>query len=99
MHDASSPRRYVGQPMRRREDYKFVTGQGRYVDDINVPGTLHAAVLRSPHAHASITAMKLAAARASAGVTWFWRALTSSGRSDPSSRIGLFPEHGYPIVR
>jgi aerobic carbon-monoxide dehydrogenase large subunit len=68
MHDASSPRRYVGQPMRRREDYKFVTGQGRYVDDIIVPGTLHAAILRSPHAHASITAMKLAAARAAAGV-------------------------------
>ena len=45
---------YIGQPLRRREDFKFVTGKGRYIDDIKAPGMLHMAVLRSPHAHAII---------------------------------------------
>jgi carbon-monoxide dehydrogenase large subunit len=59
---------YVGQPLRRREDIKFITGNGRYVDDIRVPGMLHAAFLRSPHAHATIARVDLSAAQASAGV-------------------------------
>lgn len=45
----------MGQPVQRVEDQRFLRGQGRYVDDVAVgPGTLHAAVLRSPHAHARI---------------------------------------------
>jgi aerobic carbon-monoxide dehydrogenase large subunit len=60
--------RYVGQPLRRREDFKFLTGNGRYVDDIKVPGMLYLAILRSPHAHAVITEVDLSAARAAAGV-------------------------------
>jgi carbon-monoxide dehydrogenase large subunit len=48
--------RLFGQKVQRTEDQRFLRGQGRYVDDIAVdPGTLHAAVLRSPHAHARIT--------------------------------------------
>ena len=35
---------YIGQPLRRREDFKFITGKGRYVDDIKVQGMLHMAV-------------------------------------------------------
>ena len=60
--------KYVGQPLRRREDFKFVTGQGRYTDDIKAPGTLHMAVLRSPHAHAIIRKVDLSAASAAPGV-------------------------------
>ena len=59
---------YVGQPLRRREDFRLLTGKGRYVDDIRVPGMLHLALLRSPHAHARIAAVDLAVARADAGV-------------------------------
>ena len=59
---------YIGQPLRRREDFKFITGKGRYVDDIKVPGMLHMAVLRSPHAHAVIKRIDLAAAKAAPGV-------------------------------
>ena len=44
----------IGQPIRRREDYRFLTGQGTYTDDINRPGQLHAFILRSPHANARI---------------------------------------------
>lgn len=60
--------RYIGQPLRRREDLKLITGKGRYVDDIKLPGMLHLAILRSPHAHANIRHVDLDAARAAPGV-------------------------------
>ncbi|MFN5881039.1 MAG: hypothetical protein ACK44L_04940, partial [Burkholderiales bacterium] len=46
--------RHIGQPIARREDRRFLTGTARYVDDIEVPGALHACFVRSPHAHARI---------------------------------------------
>ena len=46
----------IGQPMRRIEDLRFITGAARYVDDRREPGMLHAAFLRSPHAHATLGA-------------------------------------------
>src|ERR1700745_2489451 len=58
----------IGTPVRPREDYRFLTGQGTYTDDINRPGQLHAYILRSPHAHARITSIDTAAARAAPGV-------------------------------
>jgi carbon-monoxide dehydrogenase large subunit len=67
MTDASTTK-YIGQSLRRREDFKFLTGQGRYTDDMKVPGMLHLAILRSPHAHAIIKRVDLAAAKAAAGV-------------------------------
>ena len=45
---------YVGQPVKRFEDPRLVTGQGEYVDDVKLPGMTYAAFLRSPHAHAII---------------------------------------------
>jgi carbon-monoxide dehydrogenase large subunit len=56
------------QPARRREDIRFLTGQGRYVDDIAPKGALHAWFLRSDHAHADIAALDVAAAREAPGV-------------------------------
>jgi carbon-monoxide dehydrogenase large subunit len=67
MTDATAIK-YVGQSLRRREDFKFVTGRGRYTDDIKAPGMLHMAVLRSPHAHAIIRRVDLSAATAAPGV-------------------------------
>ena len=43
---------YIGQPIRRREDDRFLTGTGKFVDNFTMPGTTHAAFVRSPHAHA-----------------------------------------------
>ncbi|MGN6095096.1 MAG: xanthine dehydrogenase family protein molybdopterin-binding subunit [Bosea sp. (in: a-proteobacteria)] len=54
--------------LRRLEDARFLTGSGRYLDDEAVPGALHAMVLRSPHAHATIRSIDAAAARALPGV-------------------------------
>src|SRR5690349_17908011 len=58
----------IGTPVRRREDYRFLTGQGTYTDDINRPGQLHAYILRSPHANARIAAIDISAAAAAPGV-------------------------------
>jgi carbon-monoxide dehydrogenase large subunit len=58
----------IGQPVRRREDVRFVTGRGRYVDDISLPGQAFAAFARSPYARAKIRKIDKASARAVAGV-------------------------------
>ncbi len=58
----------IGQPVRRREDLRLLTGGGRYSDDINVPGQAYAVMVRSPHAHARIRSIDVAAARAAPGV-------------------------------
>jgi carbon-monoxide dehydrogenase large subunit len=58
----------VGTPVRRREDYRFLTGQGTYTDDIDRPHQLHAYMLRSPHAHARITGIDVSAASSAPGV-------------------------------
>lgn len=58
----------IGDTPRRREDIRFVTGQGHYVDDLPPEGIAHAVVLRSPHAHALIRAIDSAAARRMPGV-------------------------------
>src|ERR1043165_5765362 len=53
----------IGQPMRRHEDLRLLTGQGRYTDDITLPRMTQAFVLRSPMAHAVIKRVDTAAAR------------------------------------
>ena len=58
----------IGTPVRRREDYRFLIGRGTYTDDINRPGQLYAYILRSPHAHARITGVDIAAATGAPGV-------------------------------
>ena len=60
---------YIGAPLRRREDIRFVTGQGQYLDDVRLPNMLHAAILRSPHAHARVRGIDATAALALDGVT------------------------------
>ncbi|MCH8088281.1 MAG: xanthine dehydrogenase family protein molybdopterin-binding subunit, partial [Chloroflexi bacterium] len=58
---------YIGSPVLRSEDYRFTTGAGTYVDDIKIPGALHAAILRSPHGHARITSIDTSKALEIAG--------------------------------
>jgi carbon-monoxide dehydrogenase large subunit len=63
-----APQKYVGQPLRRREDPKLMTGSGRFLDDIKLPGMSYAAVLRSPVAHARIVSIDTSKAKAMPGV-------------------------------
>jgi carbon-monoxide dehydrogenase large subunit len=59
---------HIGRSLRRLEDARFLTGHGRYVDDIAVSGQLHGVVLRSPHGHAVIEGIDGAATRTMRGV-------------------------------
>ncbi len=61
-------RTVIGDAPKRREDARFVTGRGGYLDDLAFDGVAHAVVLRSPHAHARIDGIDVAAARALPGV-------------------------------
>src|SRR5271167_4996780 len=58
----------IGAPVRRVEDERFLTGRGRYTDDISLPGTTFACIARSPHAHALIRGIGKSAALAAPGV-------------------------------
>lgn len=58
----------IGKPVRRKEDLRLLTGQGRYTDDVNLAGQAHAHFLRAPHAHARISHVDVTKARALPGV-------------------------------
>ncbi|HLH71399.1 MAG TPA: aerobic carbon-monoxide dehydrogenase large subunit [Candidatus Dormibacteraeota bacterium] len=58
----------IGESYKRKEDARFVRGRGSYLDDIVLPGMLHMAILRSPHAHARIRSLDVSRAAASPGV-------------------------------
>jgi carbon-monoxide dehydrogenase large subunit len=60
--------RLFGKSIKRREDPRFITGQGRYVDDLKLPGMTYAAFVRSPHAHARIKGIDVSAAKSHPGV-------------------------------
>ncbi|HYM30693.1 MAG TPA: xanthine dehydrogenase family protein molybdopterin-binding subunit [Candidatus Cybelea sp.] len=74
----------TAQPVRRVEDHRFLTGQGRYTDDINRPGQTYAFLLRSPHAHARIAGIDVTAAKSAPGVLGVFTAadLTADGIGD-----------------
>ncbi len=63
-----APSNPIGQPLKRREDERFLTGAGQYTDDVTMHGQTYAVFLRSPHAHARIAAIRLDAAKAAPGV-------------------------------
>ena len=76
---------YFGKPMKRVEDPRLIKGIATYVDDITLPGMLHAAVLRSPYAHARINDIKADAAKASPGVVGVFTG------ADVNDKCGLVP--------
>jgi len=71
MNDETAPERpyrFIGKPLPRKEDERLVTGAGRFTDDFNLDGQAYAAIVRSPHPHARIAAIDIAAAKAMPGV-------------------------------
>src|ERR1051325_3299639 len=65
---ATATERLCGKSIKRREDPRFITGRGQYVDDVKLPGMTYAAFVRSPHAHARIRSIDVSRARAVPGV-------------------------------
>ena len=59
---------HIGEPLRRKEDYRFLTGAGQYTDDIQLAGMKYAVFVRSPHPHANIRSVNKTAALAAPGV-------------------------------
>ena len=59
---------YIGASVKRKEDQRFITGKGRYTDDIVLPNMTYACIVRSPHAHAKIKSIKVDRAKAQPGV-------------------------------
>ena len=85
--------RWIGRSMKRVEDPRLLTGHGTYVDDIDLPGMVHAAVLRSPHAHARIRAIDTSRAKALPGVIM---AMTGA---DAADKAGPLPCFANPPVK
>ena len=76
----------IGQPVRRKEDLRLLTGAGRFTDDINRENQAWMVVLRSPHAHARILSIDTSAARAAPGVV-----AVLTGHDAKADGLGLFP--------
>jgi carbon-monoxide dehydrogenase large subunit len=68
MAQAVAPGKAMGAPLKRKEDPRFVTGRGNYVDNIKLPGMVYLAILRSPYAHARIKGIDTSRAKAHTGV-------------------------------
>jgi CO/xanthine dehydrogenase Mo-binding subunit len=101
------PLRVVGRSVRRLDAIDKVTGRARYVTDLAQPGMLHAALLRSPHAHARIRSIDVAAARAGRGVhavvtsgdlTWCDPYFGPAFRDRPILAIGVARYEGEPVA-
>jgi len=88
----------IGDRTKRTEDRRFLTGSGRYVDDLQLARCTHAYFLRSPHAHAKIRSIDTAKAKAAPGVVEIF-----TGKDVADSKIGGLPcgwvvkdKHGQP---
>ena len=91
----------IGQPVRRKEDDRLLTGRGQYTDDINLPNQLQLYVLRSPHAHARIAKIDIAQARTMPGVAGVFTFADLD-----ADKVGLLPcmipmqnRDGTPMVK
>ncbi len=88
----------IGQPVRRHEDLRLITGQGRYTDDVVLPRMTQAFVLRSPVAHAHIKRIDAAAARRMPGVLFVGTGedVRADGLGDVPCTVPLMSRDGKP---
>src|SRR5919201_2758361 len=87
-----SERKWIGKSIRRVEDPRFLTGRGHYVDDITLPGMLHAATLRSPYAHAWIKSIDVEEARKLPGVVAVVTGAEAAELCNPMPDFGPQPD-------
>ena len=87
-----------GSGIRRREDPRLITGTAKYTDDIVLPGMLHAALLRSPYAHARIQSIDTSAASAASGVVAVYVGADTEGEIEPAPCAWLLPNSGLAIA-
>src|SRR5437868_6027782 len=87
--------RTIGTSIQRVEDNRVLTGRGRYVDDVSLPGMLHAAFLRSPHPHERVTNVHVSAATALPGVMGVLTGADMQRLSNPIS-VQMLPGYKSP---
>jgi len=89
----------IGQPVPRTEDPRLVSGRGRYTDDVNLPGQVHAAMVRSRHAHGVIGHIDLSAAREMPGVLGAYAGadLVAAGYGTLNCALPLKNRDGTPL--
>ncbi|MDR7467342.1 MAG: xanthine dehydrogenase family protein molybdopterin-binding subunit, partial [Armatimonadota bacterium] len=80
-----------GAKVKRREDPRLITGKAIYTDDVKLPGLLHAAIVRSPHAHARIVGIDLSGARQTPGVVAVFTGADLAGKVGPLPCAWLIP--------
>ncbi|HXY95260.1 MAG TPA: xanthine dehydrogenase family protein molybdopterin-binding subunit [Acidimicrobiia bacterium] len=90
--------RFVGARVARKEDPRFLTGRGRYTDDVAVPGMVHAAFVRSPHARASVRGIDVADAARSPGVLAVYTLDDLAPAADPDT-LDAGPLGARPLAR
>ena len=83
--------RIFGSGIRRREDPRLITGRASYTDDIKLPGMLHAAILRSPYAHANIKSVDTSGAAGQPGVVAVYTGADTDGVLNPLPCAWLIP--------
>ena len=84
----------IGQPLRRKEDQRLLTGNGRFSDDFSVPGQAYAAIVRSPHPHARIVRIGMGQAAAMPGVLGVF-----TGRDCAADGLAPIPHSPVPSTR
>ena len=84
-------RRWLGKSINRVEDPRFLRGEGRYIDDISLPGMAHAAIVRSPHAHARIVSIDTSKAEALPGVVRVVTGADVTAHATPLPSFGAGP--------
>jgi aerobic carbon-monoxide dehydrogenase large subunit len=87
----------VGQPAPRKEDPRLLKGEGRYTDDVNLPGQAYAAIVRSPYAHGVVRNVDLSEARAMPGVLGAYAAADLSGYGTLKCNVGFPNRDGSPM--
>jgi carbon-monoxide dehydrogenase large subunit len=89
--------RFVGAKVQRPEDRRILTGRGHYIDDLQSPGMLHAAFLRSPHAHARITGIDVDEARTAPGVVAVFTGEDVKAVTAPLAGASVLPDLKLPV--
>jgi aerobic carbon-monoxide dehydrogenase large subunit len=84
----------IGQPLRRKEDERLLTGKGRFSDDFTLPGQAYAAIVRSPYPHARIVRFDNSAATTMAGVLGVF-----TGQDCLADKLALIPHSPVPSTR
>ena len=101
MNDAALPHLKfgIGQPVHRKEDPRLLRGEGRYADDVDLPGQAFARVVRSPHAHGRLRGIEVGAAMDVPGVLAVYTAadFARAGYGDMVCKLPLKNADGSPL--